>query len=938
MKKKNHFKRPLAALLALVLTLSLAPAASAAAEYCPYCHSICAETVLHEANCHEVGVIKYECRNSQCTYKYSTLKETGYNANNHDMVYTDNNDGTHSGVCRWHTNQTAGPEAHHFANGICEQCGAPNYGAVAMDLPAEKIVPIALGDTTAKLSAGNIRLTLGSANITDDYDLSYFWYDYSQDGRQVADTAEYRLPASIYGREGVYYFVLVVTAKPKGTISRVPLSQTCRVVVQVDELITASAVITTEDGRLRLGDMDGWSAASVSNQIYDAVQNICGRNARPAYVCFSDVQGSSVGKLDISSTNTKYGFGETAWDMRNLEDVYFTAADGEAGDFTVGFTAYDTAGEKYAGVLTITVQQYAGDMDVLYIASRNEPMNLSARDFEEFWDDVCPNGELEYICIDQLPRSVEGTLYTEYESAFRADTLRLDDELYAKPAGRQFGIDDIVFVPSVGTKQTSYITLPFTARGTRSTGRETQRSGVIYIFFTDTAGSADLSVTAAAGGTALDPAAFRKAYQSVMGGTGTDSFYIRLLDVPASGALYLDRSAAKTGTLLTQSNVEGRLFASGGSRGETIGALTYVPGTAASESIRYVASSTQGKPLFAGDIRFTSTSVPNPSVTTLVVDYTCPPTGVSFKGSDFENLLGVNGAKVASVSFTPPSALFGALYQGRSAVSAGTPINTDNYWLSVSRGTAGVNSVDDVSFVPALSYTSGTVTIPFTAISTTGARSSGNVRITVSSSAANPGTTNPGTTDPGTTNPGTTRPAKTFSDVPKGQYYYTQVTALTTSGVLSGYEDGTFRPEKTVTLGEALKMIMTSAKYPEQAPTDKHWASGYLAKAKVDNLLPAGIIENLDRAVDRYTIAEITARAMKLNLTPLTTSPFADMAVNNAAAPAVGALHSIGVLIGSGTPAVYQGEYAIKRCDFAIIIWRVQNYMETGNVNGTAAG
>ncbi len=938
MKKKNHFKRPLAALLALVLTLSLAPAASASAAtgYCPYCKSPCKVTVLHEANCHEVGVVKYECTNSICTYKYSTLQETGYNANNHDMVYTDNNDSTHSGVCRWHTNQTTGPEAHHFVNGICEQCGAPNYGAVTMDLPSEKVVPIALGDTTAKLSAGNIRLTLGSANITDDYDLSYFWYDYSQDGRQVADTAEYRLPASIYGREGVYYFVLVVTAKPKGTISRVPLSQTCRLVVQVDELITASAVITTEEGKLRLGDVDGWSAASVSNQIYDAVQNICGRNARPSYVCFSDVQGSSVGKLDITSTSTKYGFGETAWDMRNLEDVYFTAADGEAGDFTVGFTAYDTAGEKYAGMLTITVQQYAGDMDVLCIASRNEPMNLSAKDFEDFWEKVCPNGQLEYISIDQLPRSVDGTLYTEYESAFRADTLRLDDELYAKPTGRQFGIDDIVFVPSVGAKQASYITLPFTACGTRSTGRETRRSGVIYIFFTDAAGSADVSITAAAGGTALDPAAFRKAYQNVMGGTGTDSFYIQFLDVPASGALYLDRSASKTGVLLTQSNVEGRLFASGGSRGETIGALTYVPGTAASESIRYVASSTQGKPLFAGDVRFTSTSVPNPSVTTLVVDYTCPPTGVSFKGSDFENLLGVNGAKVASVSFTPPSALFGTLYQGRSAVSAGTPITTDTYWLSVSSGTAGVNSVNDVSFVPALSFTSGTVTIPFTAISTTGARSAGNVRITVSSSAANPGTTNPGTTDPGTT-----RPAKTFSDVPKGIYYYTQVTELTTSGVLSGYEDGTFRPEKTVTLGEALKMIMTSVGYAEQAPTDKHWASGYLAKAKVDNLLPAGIIENLDRAVDRYTIAEITARAMKLTLSPLTVSPFADMAVNYTAAPAVGALHSIGVLIGSENPAkqtVYQGKYAIKRCDFAIIIWRVQNYMKTGNVNGTAAG
>ena len=34
---------------------------------------------------------------------------------------------------------------------------------------------------------------------------------------------------------------------------------------------------------------------------------------------------------------------------------------------------------------------------------------------------------------------------------------------------------------------------------------------------------------------------------------------------------------------------------------------------------------------------------------------------------------------------------------------------------------------------------------------------------------------------------------------------------------------------------------------------------------------------------------------------------------------------------------IYQGEYAIKRGDFAIIIWRVQNYVRTGSVNGTPA-
>ena len=932
MKKNKLHRRSLAALLALVLALTMVPVAAAGVA-CPLHKTICRETQVVEATCSQKGKVQYTCPESGCTY--STVQDVDYNNRNHEMVYTDNGDGTHSGVCRYHTDQKTDPNDHRFINGICEQCGAPNYSDVVMDLPVEKRVPVALGDTNAKLSAGNIRLTLGSANITDEYDLNYFWYDYSQGGRPVGEGQEYPLPASVYGKKGTYQFTLVVSASHKGSVKRDPPSQTCRFMVEVDELVTASAVITTDDSELLLGDTDGWSVDSVSNQIYDAVQNLCGRGVQPEYVRFNDLPVSNVGRLSIN-TNTKYSFGGTGL---HLEDVRFIVGE-EAGDFVVGFTAYDTDGESYAGVLTITVQQYTGDMDVLYIAARNGELSLSAKDFEDFWEDVCPGGALEYICFDQLPRSVDGTLYTEYETSYQADPLRLKDELYVEPERRQYAIDNVVFVPSVGVKQTSYITLNFTGYGTRSTGRDAERKGVIYIFFADNASAADVSVTASTAGTALDPAPFRKAYQAVMGSANAESFYIQLLDVPASGELYLDRSANRTGLLMTQSNVEGRLFACGTSRGDTIDALTYVPGRALSESVRYVASSTQGKPLFAGNIRFTSTSVPLPSVDGLLVEYTCPPTGVSFKGSDFENLLGANGGKVASVCFTPPSALYGTLYQGRTAVSAGTAITTNTYWLSVSSGTAGVNSINDVSFVPALSYTGGPISIPFDAISTTGARSKGTVRITISSGTTNPGGSNPGTSSPGTTDPGTNLPAKTFSDVPANKYYYKQVTELTTSGVLKGYEDGTFRPDKTVTLGEALKMIMTSVGYPEQAATDSHWASGYLAKAKVDKLLPAGIIERLDRPVDRYTMAEITARAMGLTLSPLTVSPFADMAVNAAAAPAVGALHGIGVLIGQENSAkqmIYQGEYAIKRGDFAIIIWRVQNYVRTGSVNGTPA-
>ena len=57
-KRKNHM-RSLAALLALVMALSLAPAASAAMSRCPKCERMTLESsVLHEATCHDTGVIE----------------------------------------------------------------------------------------------------------------------------------------------------------------------------------------------------------------------------------------------------------------------------------------------------------------------------------------------------------------------------------------------------------------------------------------------------------------------------------------------------------------------------------------------------------------------------------------------------------------------------------------------------------------------------------------------------------------------------------------------------------------------------------------------------------------------------------------------------------------------------------------------------------------
>ncbi|MGE3278920.1 MAG: S-layer homology domain-containing protein [Candidatus Altimarinota bacterium] len=83
--------------------------------------------------------------------------------------------------------------------------------------------------------------------------------------------------------------------------------------------------------------------------------------------------------------------------------------------------------------------------------------------------------------------------------------------------------------------------------------------------------------------------------------------------------------------------------------------------------------------------------------------------------------------------------------------------------------------------------------------------------------------------------------AEGFSDVPATHQNYRAVKYLTENGVLKGYEDGTFKPEKTVNRAEAIKIILEgtgikSIPSPEESPfTDvpvDQWFAPYVAEAK----------------------------------------------------------------------------------------------------------
>lgn len=53
---------------------------------------------------------------------------------------------------------------------------------------------------------------------------------------------------------------------------------------------------------------------------------------------------------------------------------------------------------------------------------------------------------------------------------------------------------------------------------------------------------------------------------------------------------------------------------------------------------------------------------------------------------------------------------------------------------------------------------------------------------------------------------------KTFSDVSSGDWYASSVQTAVEAGLLSGYEDGTFRPDRTITQQEAVKLIGEAVK------------------------------------------------------------------------------------------------------------------------------
>ena len=127
-----------------------------------------------------------------------------------------------------------------------------------------------------------------------------------------------------------------------------------------------------------------------------------------------------------------------------------------------------------------------------------------------------------------------------------------------------------------------------------------------------------------------------------------------------------------------------------------------------------------------------------------------------------------------------------------------------------------------------------------------------------------------------TLQPGALAATARFSDVPANAWYYQNVTELAAAGVVSGYPDGSFRPDGSVTVGEALKLVFLAAGYSERAATGTHWASGYASLATSTGMLTSTEVKNLDASASRLLITKLAAQALGVTQSAAV-SPFADI-------------------------------------------------------------
>lgn len=612
------------------------------------------------------------------------------------------------------------------------------------------------------------------------------------------------------------------------------------------------------------------------------------------YLC---IDSDRVSDIDDINDSTFYYDDDRDGDYA-LDDLSFEAFDDFSGSFEIDFRAYDEDDDYVNGTLVIKSSgSSSSKADITYQVDPNDSVAFDRSDFNDFFQEEYDDYTLRYVVFeaDSDYTSADGAVYYDYdgrnETSFSRSRLSNYEFYYSDSDYGDYALDDLSFV--AGRNFDEAVTLSFRAYYSNSryvdgtvriepTGSSTSTSSLkANILYTTTTGNA-VQINA------NDIARFYSAAYP-----GYQLQYVKLDGVPSLGSLYYNYySASKYGTTqlrLTASNCGSQLlyFSPTSTSQYSLSELTYIPGGSnycvTVPFTAYGSGSTSVK----GSILISVT----PTLISEVYGVTPKGNSVNFPSSSiYASVVVSTGSALSSIQLLSlPSATVGTVY-----VSSGTLTRADTSTLYTYTGNS--NSISQLRFVPATGYT-GSVEIPYVAYSSNGtAIGAGKFCLGVVSS------------------------IRQFTDMTSSTWCYKYVTELSDAKVIDGYTDGTFRPNNTVTYGQALKLIMLAAGYSAQAQTGSHPFSGYLSRAQKDGLVSGSI--NLDAPITRLAVAQIAAKAMKLSTSGLSSvKPFTDTSD-----PYVQALNAAGIVEGyfSNGTSTYKPYNTLTRGQISAIVWRME--------------
>ncbi|WP_158289287.1 hemoblobin-interacting domain-containing protein [Paenibacillus flagellatus] len=155
-----------------------------------------------------------------------------------------------------------------------------------------------------------------------------------------------------------------------------------------------------------------------------------------------------------------------------------------------------------------------------------------------------------------------------------------------------------------------------------------------------------------------------------------------------------------------------------------------------------------------------------------------------------------------------------------------------------------------------------------------------------------------------------TNPSPEFADV-AGHWAEARIAQAAQAGIVSGYPDGSFKPNAAVTRAEFTVMLARAWKLQDEArslPFSDSQQIGAWARASVAQAVASGIIEGFDDGsfrpdaeITRAEVAVMIAKALKLPIDPNVSTSFADdQAIPTWAKGALAALAKRGVMNGKG--------------------------------------